>query len=295
MPSPSLPDIRRWSLGSPAVLICGLERSGTSMLQVALARHPALFDVPDVYETFAFAQPAKLLEAPAPTMVKAYLRGRDEAWRAQVQALRAGGPALSEADLVRAFFHFCATEVYPGRQPLEKTPAHVQHLQQALELFPRARVLVCTRDPVSVVASYRKRLAKEQALGKPRSDWGWLDRSADQLLSHFERISAHLQAAQRRWPEQVFVAPYDWLTDAPEAALREVCTFAGLPWHDAVLRPADVGGRVDELLSQPITRREADDARFVDEATATRIRQRMAHHRALWDTPGLVPVPVGAD
>ncbi|MFD2453282.1 sulfotransferase [Ideonella paludis] len=50
----TLHDIRRWSTTARPVFICGLERSGTSILQVSLSRHPELFAVKDVYETFIF-------------------------------------------------------------------------------------------------------------------------------------------------------------------------------------------------------------------------------------------------
>ena len=66
-----LQQIRRWSTDARPVFVCGLERSGTSTLQLALSRHPALFPVRDVYETFAFTQPQRLLEEPMPGMARA--------------------------------------------------------------------------------------------------------------------------------------------------------------------------------------------------------------------------------
>ena len=201
-------------------------------------------------------------------------------------------PRLSEADLVRAFFYFCAHEIYPGRRPLEKTPGHVRKLGRMLELFPQARVVACTRDPVSIVASYRKRLEKEKALGRGRDEWGWLDRTAEQLVVHFQAVTQHIEDARQRWPRQVFVAPYHWLTDAPETALQAICEFADLPFAAEVLTPKEVPGRkVDELLSKPITRRESEDDQYVDAATQQLIRERTRHMMPVWETPGLAAGP----
>ncbi|GAA0741976.1 sulfotransferase [Ideonella azotifigens] len=285
----TLQDIRAWAVHAQPVFICGLERSGTSILQVSFSRHPQLFPVKDVYETFIFANPRSALEVRAPAMTKAYLQGDEHAkrFRELCAGLRVGNAELSEADIIRAFFWYCAHQVYPGRQPLEKTPSHVRRLARMLEIFPRARVIVCTRDPVDVVASYRKRLKKEQSLGRSRDEWGWLDRTAEQLLAHFHTVSEHISAARQRWPEQVFVAPYAWITNDPETAMRRLCEFAGLPFVDAVLKPQEVPDRkVDEMLSRPISKRASESDQFVDAQTQAMIRQQMAKQMPLWDTPG---------
>lgn len=257
-----------------------------------MSRHPELFPVKDVYETFAFLRPTTLLENPPPPMALAYLQGEASAKRfRQICAHFGTGPAgLSEADLIRTFFHYCAHSVYPGRRPLEKTPAHVRKLKRMLELFPRAKVIVCTRDPVAVVASYRKRLEREKSLGRPRSEWEWLDRTPEQLLAHFQAVTEHLIAARERWPQAVFVAPYDWITTDAEAAVRQLSSFCDLEFSPGMMTPPEVPGRkVDELLSRPITRRDEDPADWVDAATAARIRDFMAPWRRLWETPGLAP------
>lgn len=290
----TLQDIRHWAAEVQPVFICGLERSGTSILQLSLSRHPALFGVKDVYETFVFLKPRSTLADPPPQMTLAYLQGQDNArrFREFCAGLAGDQPQLTENDLIRAFFHFCAHQVYPGRRPLEKTPGHVRKLPRIFELFPRARVIVCTRDPVGIVASYRKRMATEQALGKSRDDWGWLDKTPEQLIGHFQGVTASIVEARQRFPAQVWMAPYDWLTDDAEGSLRALCGFAGLEFSPEVLRPKDVPGRkVDPLLSKPLTRREPDAHEHVDEPTAAMIRAQCAGFWPLWSTPGLAATP----
>lgn len=284
-----LQQIRRWCASARPVFVCGLERSGTSTLQLALSRHPALFPVRDVYETFAFTQPQRLRADPMPGMARAYVGGPIHARQFQRLALELSPEhePLPDHDLIRLFFHYAAHRTYPGREPLEKTPGHVRRIPLMLKLFPQARVIACTRDPVEIVASYRKRLAKEQSLGKPRDAWAWLDKTPEQLIQHFRQTSQRLAEAAQAHPGRVFVCPYDWLTGSPEAALRQLCDFAGLPYDPALLEASGGRGRVDELLSQPIGRREAADTTpWVDADTAAQVRAATAPLMPLWNTPG---------
>lgn len=286
----TLQDIRSWANKTEPLFLCGLERSGTSILQVSLARHPDLFAVKDVYETFAFLNAKALLEEPMPSMAKAYLMGGANAdkFRQFCAGLRKGDQPLGDGEVIRSYFFFAAHFIYPGRRVLEKTPGHVRKLPRVFELFPRAKVVVCTRDPLDVIASYRKRLAKEKSMGKSRDEWGWLDKTDDQLMAHFENITKHLQEAQAKWPGQVFVAPYDWITESPDQALKDVCAFAGLPFVKEVLTPKQVSGRkVDEMLSSPITKRASEAEQFLDAKAIAAIKKRTDALLPVWNARGV--------
>jgi Sulfotransferase family len=290
----TLQDIRRWAVTARPVFICGLERSGTSILQVSMSRHPDLFAVKDVYETFIFLRPRSPMADPVPPMTQAYLQGRAnvDKFREFCAGLPTDRPMLTEVDAIRAFFFFAAHFVYDGKQPLEKTPGHVRKLPRIFEVFPNAKVIVCTRDPASIVSSYRKRLQKEQALGKGPDEWGWLDRTVEQLMGHFDGVSKMVVEARERWNEQIFIAPYDWLTDDPQQAFRQICEFAKLPFSEAVLKPKEVPGRkVDEMLSKPIAKLDPDVGKYLDEAEQAYIREHSASFLPLWTTPGVGAAP----
>lgn len=284
--------IRAWAGEAQPVFICGIERSGTSMLQLALARHPALFAVPDVYETFMFATPEALLREPPPGMAVAYLGGERQLEWFRARYAVAG---LGDDDLIRAFFHFAAHTVYPGQRPLEKTPSHVRQLARMFKLFPRARVVVCTRDMPAVVASYRKRMASEQAMGLPRAVWGWMDRSTEALITHCLTVAEQVRTAATTHGAQMYVAPYAWLTSDAPAALAALCAFADLAPSDALLTPKPrQQSRVDSLLTRPIGPREQtplDDAADAEEQAV--VRARASALPPLWDTPGPLTALVG--
>ena len=156
-----LAELRRWCEQSRPIFIVGLARSGTSMLQVAFAQHPSMFDIANCRETFIFLRPRQPYEDPIHFPTRAYLKGRPNlmALREWIEPYEDEYGALSEAESIRAIFYYAGNTVYPGRHPLEKTPGHLRKLELIFEVFPKSNILVWSRDPVDVVASYRKRLA----------------------------------------------------------------------------------------------------------------------------------------
>jgi hypothetical protein len=292
-----LPDdlggLRAWAAAARPVFICGHERSGTSALQLALARHPALAPVPDVHETFIFSRTREWLADPPHAMQQAYLGGRDALARLRAWAVHlAGGAAheLEEDDLVRAFMAFAAQEVYPGRRLLEKTPTHVLSLPRLFRLFPQARVLACVREPVAIADSYRRRLAREQALGKPRETWSWLELGIEELIVRLRRVDRVLRESVAHAPGRVFLVPYDWLTAAPADALSALCAFIGEPFDEALLAPQPASRRrVDERLSQPISAAPAEPSPLAD-AERAMLRRETHGLAARWRVPGCLPI-----
>jgi hypothetical protein len=251
--------LRDWASTARPVFICGQERSGTSALLLAMSQHPALFAIPHVYETFIFVNPRDLSTDPTPTMLRDYLGGADNvrilSQRLGVIAGQLGGDvgSLEEDDLIRAFFAFATHSVYRGRRPLEKTPVHVYCLRRIFDIFPQARVLACVRDPIDVVDSYRRRLEREQALGKPREAWGWLEKSDESLIHQFRRVDHALTEAAEFAQGKVFQVPYGWLNADPVAAMTAICNFIGEPYHPSVMAPkASWQDRVDDRLGRPI-------------------------------------------
>lgn len=285
--------LRAWAANARPVFICGQERSGTSALLLAMSQHPALFAVPHVYETFIFVSPRHLLTTPPPPMLRDYLQGIDNLRLLLGQiATMAGQPSgdlatVGDDDLIRAFFAFAANSVYGGRRPLEKTPVHVYCLRRLFDIFPEARVLACVRDPIEVVDSYRRRLQREQSLGKPREAWGWLEKSDDELIHQFRRVDRALTEVAEFAPGKVFQVPYGWLNADPVAAMAAICEFTGEPYDPAVMSPkASWRDRVDDRLGRPIgTAAQSRPLSLTPESEAL-IRKETLGLSRRWRVPG---------
>lgn len=284
--------LRAWAAQARPILICGMARSGTSVLQLALARHPALFPVPSVLETFIFRLPRNLLDEPAKPMLQGYLGGHDQlaALRARLDRLAGGDAAtLDDNDLIRAFFAHATSDVYPGRRPLEKTPSHVHALERVFAVFPQARVLACVREPLDVADSYRRRLQQDKAAGKPPESWAWLDVDDDILIRRFRKNDRSLQAAAALAKGRVFQVPYTWLTTEPQPALEAICAFIEEPFDPVLLEPhREFHAQAARRLAGPIGAAIAPAERVLS-ATQASILQRKTHGLAQrWRVPGLI-------
>lgn len=295
-----LADIRAWCEQARPLFIVGLARSGTSMLQVAFARHAEMYNIKNCRETHIFVRPRTAIDDPVHVPTKLYLKSRDNlmGYRKLVRELeKQSGTALSEGDLIRSFFWYASTEVYPGRQPLEKTPGHLKRLPLVFELFPKAKVVVCSRDPVDVVASYRKRLVKSRAEGMPEPSLRWLDKTPEQMLDVFKRFTKLVNASRPTHGAAMFMAPYEWLVASPEAALRQVCDFAGFPFDPGMLQAKedevpdpDAEEAPDAVstvaASAQITQRQSDAHKVMSPEEIAFIQQGTQDWVDLWRTPG---------
>jgi hypothetical protein len=285
-----LPELKRWCEQSRPIFIVGLARSGTSMLQVALAQHPSMFDIANCRETFVFLRPRQPYVNPVHLPTRAYLKGRPNlmALREWIAPHEQAFGELSEADSIRAFFYFAGNTVYPGRHPLEKTPGHLRKLELIFEIFPHAKILVCSRDPVDVVASYRKRLAKSRAEGEPAEKSGWLDKSIDEMIGVFERFTRLVNEAIPTHGPDMFMAPYDWLIDSPAESIQAICQFAGMDFVPAMVASEAAGSRAEgkSEKAHAIEKRASDAHKVLTAEEIEQVQQACAPWLDQWSRPG---------
>ena len=193
-----------------SIFIVGMPRSGTTLLEQILARHPHVQDAGEL---------------------------RDMLCQLRWVCDRVGGPHLDEALCVAAEQ---ADMGLLGRRYLEKTawrangrafftdkmPANfllVDHIARAL---PQARILHMVRDPMEVCFSNLKELFVDA-----------YPHTYDQreMAAHFIRYRGLMRHWHSRHPGRILDISYEDLVRAPEAAARRVLDFCGLAWDPDVL------------------------------------------------------------
>ena len=202
--------------GLPApVFVVGMPRSGTTLIERRLGRHPYLHAAGELEVVEALG-----LELTGEGTYPAGLRGLLP-------------PAFAGA--ARRWSSRVPGGVPDGRQAIDKNPINFINLGVISKLFPDARIVHCRRDPLDTALSLWF-----QNFAHPRNDYAYRMDDLAWMYGFYHRLMA--------WWEHVLPLPilavdYERVVAEPECELRALVAGLGLDWDDAVLEaPADGEG-----------------------------------------------------
>ena len=194
--------------GNPAdepVFIVGMPRSGTSLVEQIAASHSQVFGAGERRE----------LNAVSDALV-AHNRGRPVArWDADF--------ARAEADR-----HVAWLRALGGGKArvIDKMPDNVFFLWLIAALLPRARVVLCQRDPRDTgLSCYFHRFTEGHPFAYDLADCGVRAVETDRLATHWLRVL----------PLDLLTVEYEELIVDPEGESRRLIEFLGLDWEPACL------------------------------------------------------------
>lgn len=276
---------------SEPVFIVGEARSGSTLLFRALLQHPVLRPrMENLQETSIMIQVPRAdgFRPDEPRNLRRFMLEDDSAWGrflADVGALR---PWLSDSDpeavawatrTVARSFLFHAREARGCRRLVEKTPGHVDYIEDLLEAFPRARLLYIHRHPIDVYSSYVRRARVD-----PKATWARLD--ADEFCRLMSRRVATVLTAMARNPRSIRLVNYGDFTARPVEELTRICGFLGLsPRPDILGLLADSGGWAhwerSSHLYEGIKTQTKDWGDYCTTHEASLIQDRLGHEMTL--------------
>lgn len=190
------------------VFIVGMPRSGTTLTEQIVASHPdvgaagELMTLRNLMNTKSRIDPARgLFILP------------DEEEAARIVGTYLGALTEGRASAVRI---------------TDKLPFNFLSLGMIHLLFPNAKIIHCRREPIDTCLScfcqnFRDNLSFTLKLDSLGYYYGLYDR----LMRHWKSVLPH----------PILDVDYERVTGEPEAAIREIIAFCGLPWDEACLAP----------------------------------------------------------
>ena len=212
--------------------VMGCSRSGTTVIQYHLARHPLVYTLP---ETDFFG---RLLGSQFWRLVGYYGRVRGRCSRRAFQKLaqaaedeRVTGPEgvfPRTAECVNAFIACLDRQAAERGRPvwLEKTPKHYRYADAIARYVPAARLVHVIRDGRDTVASIRDRAARFPDEFGHQHDPAYGVRLWNRAVR---------QALRRASSGRDLVIHYETFATQPGAVLERLCTFLGLGFDERML------------------------------------------------------------
>ncbi|WP_067732890.1 tetratricopeptide repeat-containing sulfotransferase family protein [Novosphingobium naphthalenivorans] len=203
-PSASPPSESSGGPGAAPVFICGMFRSGSTLVEQILSRHSRVTAggeldlIPAIVQSLAAGYPenaAALDDAALARLRASYL-----------QALHRRHP---DADLVT-----------------DKRPDNFLHIGLIKRLFPDAKIVHTTRDPLdNCLAIHFLHLGPQMPYGFDLEDAGHWYREYEKLMAHWKAL----------WPDDIVDVHYDDLVRDTEGEVRRLLDRLGLGWEEPCL------------------------------------------------------------
>lgn len=212
-PAPGMPD----QAGAAPLFICGMFRSGSTLLEQILAAHP---QVTAGGELDWLRRLATGRLAPYPASMAASDPLRDAALAEEYRA-----------HLGKLFPQSTASTFIT-----DKRPDNFVLIGLIKRLFPAAKIIHTTRNPLDNGLSVFLQHLNPQVAGYS-ADLG----DIGHYYGQYRRLMAHWKAL---YGDSIFEFDYDAFVLEPEAALQRLFDFLGLPWDDRCLQFHRVGNTV---------------------------------------------------
>lgn len=187
------------------LFICGMFRSGSTLVEQILSRHPAVLAGGEIDRIGRIAASAH----PFPERVAEASPAEIAQWRA---AYSRALPALT-----------------PGaRLVTDKMPDNFLFVGLIKRLFPAARIVFTRRQPLdNILSLFFLHLDAGRSYALDLADAAHWYRQHDRLLAHWRAL----------YPATTHVVDYDRLVADPAPVVADLLAFAGLEWDGRCLAP----------------------------------------------------------
>ncbi|MAT92713.1 MAG: hypothetical protein CME59_08935 [Halioglobus sp.] len=247
----------------PPVFIVGVPRSGTTLTEQILARHPRVTGMGECQHASLSLGWLRQPQHPAPGPLPLQ------------EALARATPATLRG-LRERLLDLLAPHAGPGGLPaghlfIDKMPDNYSLVGWIFTLFPEAKIVYARRDPREIALSCWK--ANFGAI-----NWAYrMEDIAERIIAH-HRIMQHWLAL---YGERIFISDYADLVNDPQAQTRRLLAYLGLDWDPAcgdhtratsVVRTASVN-----QVRRPVYRTSLEKWRAYEQVLEPAVERLRAH------------------
>jgi len=213
------------------LFLVGVPRSGTTLLQAMLGRHPLICTMPETH-FFTMAASIDLLSKDRLTIEEQmYFIDTLNSRVPQVYSkdlLSDVYGIMKEGMLTKEFLRRTFLKVMNSyfsqysKIFLEKTPGHIYYMFDIINIFPEAVFIHIVRNPIDVIASIQQSFAKAPCLSARARLW-------NRALTIVKRF--------RDWfPSRIIEVRYEDLVTNPESTVRNICKWLRINYIPAMVR-----------------------------------------------------------
>jgi tetratricopeptide (TPR) repeat protein len=199
---------------SRPIFVCGMPRSGTTLVEQILASHPKVYGAGElsIVPRITRLMPKVIgRQVPYPTALRHLTR--QQIYDAGMYYLNRVARIESESDHV-----------------VDKLPHNFDHAGLIALMLPNAKIVHLQRDPRDVAVSnyYQNFAAKDGLMGFAfdLGDIGHMLNDHDRIMDHWREL----------FPERIYDQSYEALVRDPETEIAKLLDHCGLPWDDRVMR-----------------------------------------------------------
>lgn len=225
----------------PALFVLSPPRSGSTLLRVILAGSSHLFAPPELH-LLPYATMGDRLKALTGEHTSHLLDGTVRAlmqlhgWEAD-QARAFVSRCEQDNMSTKAFYGLLQAPLQGQKLLVDKTPSYVIDLDilKRIEVdFENSLFIHLTRHPCGMIRSYEE--SKLQRLMPMIQEGSFGSRELAELTwltAQLNTLEFSKQVPAARW----LTLRYEDIVCSPEATIRRICDFAGIPYEDAMINP----------------------------------------------------------
>ncbi|MBX7255252.1 MAG: SDR family NAD(P)-dependent oxidoreductase [Candidatus Hydrogenedentes bacterium] len=239
-----------------AVFLLSTPRAGSTLLRVMLAGHPQLFCPPELH-LLPFASMKERAEA----LGMSYLDEGVQRAFMELKGLDADAgkrliDEMTQQDVPIQDVYAQLQQAANGRIIVDKSPSYaadIETLERGELLFDGAKYVHLVRHPYSMIESY-VRIRLDKLMGADKLDPIAVGEHVWALSN-----SNALRFGRQIDPSRFHIVRYEDLVSNPEAVMRRLLEFLGLPWDPNVLKPYEGKRMTDGIYAES---RPTGDPRF---------------------------------